>query len=274
MKKLLPILLMLAATPAFSAIEYEFQQSARSDVDQVAAHELSGRALVDGSNYRVDFLSGNVYPPGTYAISNDASRTVRFVDPMSKSYTEINSAAMMAALGAGKISVTNLLQNVEHLPDHPIVAGVTTEHYRLTLSYDITVTFRSMPLSQSVRTEIDKWTTLQYGDVVPTFLGAGGIRTGNAKIDDLIEMETSKVAGFPMRQTVKITTKTNRAQIEGSELKFSPVRNISRDMVVTRIRETNPATTAFLVPASFHKAEQADVKQTQVQVLSIVPDSK
>ena len=73
------------------------------------------------------------------------------VDPTQKIYTEVDTIGIAGAIGTSNISVTNLLSSVTKLDDTKVIAGIPTDHYRLTISYDITITYRTMPLKQSVR---------------------------------------------------------------------------------------------------------------------------
>jgi len=267
------IFLIFVAFSAFPAVQYDFTQHTQSDIEQIRPSNLGGRAIIDGDRSRVDFLTGDLYPPGSYCISTNGARTLTFVDPGMKSYTEVNSASVAAALGQSNITITNLKSDVQKLPDHPTFAGVSTEHYRLTISFDMTLEFHSMPLRQSVQNEIDKWTTIEYADVADTFLGANPIRTGNAQIDDLIDLETTKIKGFPLKQIFKITTTNRQGALPDSKLGLSSVRTQSREMIVTAIkRVANTDPSAFALPASYRRndtqalAEKAS--QTRVTVLS------
>ena len=267
------ILLIFVAFSAFPAVQYDFTQHTQSDIEQIRPSNLSGRAIIDGDRSRVDFVTGDLYPPGTYCISTNGSRTLTFVDPIMKSYTEVNAASVAAAVGQANITITNLKSDVQKLADHPFLAGLSTEHYRLTINFDVTVEFHSMPLRQSVQTEIDKWTTIEYADVADTFLAASPIRTGNQQIDDVIDLETNKVKGFPLKQVVKITTTNLQGTAPGSKLPLSAVRTQSREMIVTSINRLPSADpNAFKLPASYRRndtqalAEKAT--QTRVTVLS------
>ena len=267
------ILLIFVAFSAFPAVQYDFTQRTQSDIEQIRPSNLGGRAIIDGDRSRVDFLTGDLYPPGSYCLSTNGSRTLKFVDPAMKSYTEVNTASVAAALGQSSISVSNLKSDMQKLSDHPTIAGVSTEHYHLTISFDMTLEFHSMPLRQSVQTEIDKWTTIEYADIADAFLAASPIRTGNQQIDDLIDLETNKVKGFPLKEVVKITTTNQQGTAPGSKLVLSPVRTQSREMIVTAIKRIPSADpTAFVLPASYRRndtqalAEKAS--QTRVTVLS------
>jgi len=54
--------------PASAAVQYEFIQHTQSDVSLSRPSNLTGRALIDGDRSRVDFLTGDLYPPGTYCL--------------------------------------------------------------------------------------------------------------------------------------------------------------------------------------------------------------
>jgi len=266
------ISLILVAFPAFSAVRYDFTQRGQSDIDQMRPANLTGTAIIDGDRSRVDFATGNQYPPGTYCISTNGSRTLLFVDPVMKSYTEVNSVAMASAVGQSNITIENLKSDTQKLPDHPSIAGVSTEHYRLTINFDMTVQFRSMPLRQSVHTEIDKWTSIEFGDVSDTFLASSSIHTGNPQLDEVMELELNKIHGFPLKQTVKISTRNLQGTLPGSKLPLNPVRTQSSELLVTSIQRVNSDPKAFVLPANFRKndTQSATEKQgkTQVTVLS------
>jgi len=135
-----------------------------------------------------------------------------------------------------------------------------------------------MPLRQSVQTEIDKWTTIEYADVADTFLAASPVRTGNQQIDDVIDLETNKIKGFPLKQSVKITTTNLQGTAMGSKLVLSPVRTQSREMIVTSIKRlASTDASAFTLPASYRRNDTQALAeksaQTRVTVLSF-DDSK
>jgi hypothetical protein len=254
MKRLLvTVALTVVAVSAQAAIQYEFvQKNTNADtVDPVA--ELTARAVVDGDRSRVDFLGGNLYPPGTYVISTDGSRRLLFVDPTKKWFTEVNTASVASALGAGNIRVSNVKSSLQVQDDRPVIAGYPTEHSRLTITYDISVTMKSIPLKQHVKTEIDTWSTPQFPSAsAMSFLS--GLRTGNVEIDKLLEVETTRVHGFPLRQTV-----TTRASADlpprRSEIRAPTSRTLVREMWVTSIREVPPDGKLFLVPAGYRRAD-------------------
>src|SRR5581483_2565044 len=265
--------LLFVCHAASAAILYDFQQIARSDSSGQSATEFSGRAVIDGA--RVDVVGGNAYTPGVYIISTNGSRSLTFVDPSKKAYAEVNAGGVAASVGASNITIDNLTHSVNKLDDHPVYAGVPTDHYRLTIAYDITLTMGTIILKQNVHTTIDKWTTVIFGDVAETFLANSGIRTGNPKLDEIVSLETTKIKGFPLRETMETTTTDARNAPPESELArsgaYSRMRHQSREMTITSIRQGEPPANTFIVPATYKKADSGDEKlsQTQVQTLSM-----
>lgn len=235
---------------------------------------MNARALIEGDKSRIDVISGNVYPPGTYVISTDGSRRLFFVDPTMRTYTEFNISGVSTAIGSSNIIIENLQSNVTPMEEGEMIAGLSTKHYRVTFSYDITVVFRGTPLKQSVHTVIDKWMTTQFGDVAETMLAASSYRTGNPKVDELIELETRKLKGFPLRQSTTITTTNPRAKGISSELKLPSTRVMTREMRVIAIRETKSDPAAFIVPVTYQRAQSAAPQKPQVETITFEPPSK
>lgn len=270
----------LVAPVASGAIYYEFHQSTHSDDENKKPVDLTGRAIIEGSRSRVEFLAGNAFIPGSYVIGN-GSRLFTIVDPASKTFAEVNAAASTTTLGSVKMKVENLKWNVQKLDDHPIYAGIPTDHYQLVLTYDLTVMMGALPVKQAIRAEIDKWTTVQFGDVAETFLANSGLRTGNPEIDKLIEIETGNIKGFALRQSIRVTatasTPTAAQSRRGDHpFQFRPVRTSKREIVVTAIREAPANESLFAVPVTYKRAQPnpKSAPQTQVEILSLEPSGK
>lgn len=267
--------LLFICHTAGAAIQYEFQQITRSDISNQPGMQFTGRAIIDGDRSRVDIISGNAYTPGTFVISTNGSRTMSFVDPIHKVYVEVNAGSVAAAVGASNINIENLSSSANKMDDHPVIAGVPTDHYRLTLTYDITLMMGTIVLRQNVHATIDKWTTVMFGDVGETFLANSSIHTGNPKLDEIIQLETTKIKGFPLRETTQTVTTDTRtpASTALAQSGFSRTRTQTRDMTISSIHQSDVSPDKFVVPANYHKAESGDEKlaQTQVQTLSMEP---
>ena len=267
MKRLLvTAALVLVAVSSSAAIQYEFVQKNTTADSVEPVTDLTARAVVDGDRSRVDFIGGNLYPPGTYVVSTDGSRRLTFVDPLKKWYTEVNTASVATALAASNIRISNLKSTLENRDDRPVIAGHPTEHSRLIITYDISVTMKSIPLKQHVRTEIDTWSTTQFPTAsAMSFLS--GLRTGNPEIDKLLDVETTRVKGFPLRQTV--TTRAVADLPPGrSELRTPTARTIVREMWVTSIRETAPDAALFTIPPTYRRADVEEAPKAARETLT------
>jgi len=282
MKKNLPLialfLLVVTASSASAAIQYEFRQTTSSDLDTIPSTDCAGRAIIDGDRSRIEFVTGNAYPPGTYMIATNGSRTMTFIDPSKKTFVEINAASVTSAIGARKITIGNKKIDVTKMPDQLTIAGFPTEHYRMVMSYDITVSFGSMPLTQSVKTTIDKWTTNAFGDVGDTFLASGALHTGNPDLDDLMSAENTNIKGFPLKQIVNVTTiNAHAAQNTNSQLHMNRTVTQTRELLVTSIQpKATVGLATFSIPVTYHKAGPIhdDTQKAPVQVLSMEPAEK
>jgi hypothetical protein len=266
------VVLAVVALPAFGAIEYEFTQKTTTEDAATPSTDLTAKAVVDGLRTRVDFRAGTLYPPGTYAVSTD-SRRIFFVDPANKSYTEVNLGGATTPLKSGKIVIENFKSNVERLTDRPTIAGIETDHYRITVNYDITVRMGNLPLKRHVNTVIDSWTTTRFGTLAPDFIAAGGtIHTGDPEIDKLFE--AVKTPGFPMRQTMTVKTQHNLPANRKSTIEVPPVRTSVREMWVNSIRETRGEGISFTVPSAYARADIPDAPHAATKTLSFDPEGK
>ncbi len=266
MKRLLVTLaLALIAVPSFAAVQYEFMLKNTSDDAAKPSSDMTGRATIDGFRSRVEFLSGTLYPPNTYVVSTDSTGRLYFVDPAKQWYTEVNTAGIATALGASGIRIENIKSNVETLPDRSKIAGIETDHYRLTISYDITVAMKNIPVKQHVQTEIDSWTTMKFGDVPQSFLTRGS-RTGNAELDRLLDNQAAKISGFPLRQLV--TTRTKYDMPARSKLERPSSRTMTRETWITKIQEIAAEPSQFTIPVSYRRADQPDLPRNAAQTLS------
>lgn len=266
---LITVALVLAVIPASAAVQFDFVQKQSSDDSASPSSDLTARATIDGNRSRVDFLSGTMYPPGTYVVSTDRLRRLFFVDPDNKWFTEVNTGGIASALGASNIRIENLKTEVVRLDDRPRIAGIETEHQRLSVSYDITVSMRGIPLKQRVRTDIDSWTTMQFAHLQHDAFSTG-LRTGNAEIDRLLEAESTKITGFPLRQIV--TVRTNFEAKNRSKIELPTSRTITRETVITGVREIPlAAASLFTVPETYRRADQPDLPRSAAQVLTFEP---
>ena len=273
MKKLLVSLaVLLLAFPVSAAIQYEFVRKNTAADAALPVTELTARAVIDGERSRVDFIGGNLYPPGTYVVTTDGSRRLLFVDPTRQWYTEVNTSSVATTLATSHIRITNLKSSLETIDDRPVIAGYPTEHSRLTITYDIAVMMKSIPLKQHVKTEVDTWSTPQF-PAASTMSFLSGMRTGNPEIDKLLDLETTRVKGFPLRQTVTTRTVADLPP-RRSEIKTPTSRTIIREMWVTSIREVAPDASMFTVPPTYRRAEAQEAPKAARETLQFDPPAK
>lgn len=272
-RMLLTFAVMLLAIPAFSAIQYEFVQRTTHEGAVVPSTELFGTAVLEGDRSRIEFTGGDVYPAGTYLVSVDGSRRLYFVDPEKKWYTEVNTGGIAGAVAASNIQISNVKSNLEKLNDGQVVAGILTEHYKLTMTYDITVPNRGLPLKQSVRTVINTWTTTKFGDVAQSAF-SNAVQTGNVEIDKLIATETKRFGGLPLRQSVTITMSVTAGRPVKSELQMPATRTITRETWVTKVGVTATEPMTFKIPAGYRKSDTPDVTTPPMEVLDLKPVGK
>lgn len=264
------VLLVFVALPAFPAIQYEFSQRNTSDDSVSPARDLSARAVIEGKKSRIDFLAGTMYPPGTYVISTDGSRRLYFVDPDNKWYTEFDMGSVATSLATSNIQIQNFKSNLQDLGADAVIAGIETKHFRLTISYDISMTVRGLPLRLGVDTEIDSWITSKFGEVLNNAVSSVW-QTGNPELDKLFAAETSRIKGFPLRQMVTTRTRYDLPSAARSELKVAPSRKVVREMWVTDVREVPSTAATFALPAGFRRSDAQDVPRAVTDVLTFGP---
>jgi hypothetical protein len=118
---------------------------------------------------------------------------------------------------------------------------------------------------------------MAYAGVGESFLAGGGIRTGNADLDDLVDAENTKIKGFPLRQTVEITTVNGNPSAPGTKIPLKQTRTQTRDLTITAIQSTTEVAAAlFQIPPGFHKADplRDDTQKAPVHVLSMEPEKQ
>ena len=267
----LGVFLALIAAPAFGAIEYEFSQKSTTEDPLLPTTDLTAKAVVDGLRTRVDFRSGTLYPPGTYVVSTD-SREVFFVDPMNKTYTSVNMAAASAALSASSIKFENFTSNIERLTDRQVIAGHETDHYKVTIEYDISVRLGSIPLRRHVTTVIESWNTTRYGNIAQDFISGGNSSTGNAQLDQFLA--STRTPGFALRQIITTKTRHDLPQNRKSKIEVAPDHTTVHEMWVTSIRETTGAGISFTVPVTYARADVPDAPRAATKTLTFEPEGQ
>jgi hypothetical protein len=265
--------LVVAASVATAraAVRYEYKEQSRSDFRALPSTELSGRVVIDGNRSRVDFISGSPYGLGSYMLTSGNGVTV-IVQPFKKTYTEVHVTDARDALEAnsGRIEITNDKIDLKKLDDHPIIAGLPTDHYHLETSYDMKMVLGSVTVSQIVKTTLDKWTTTSFGEILDTFAARSMSATGNTKLDALIDAEINNIKGIPLKQQMTLTTVGGESHVPGSKLNVNPRRQQHSEMVVISIENTEVPTSYFAIPLDYRKAELSEnVDPSNIRILTM-----
>ncbi|HXI12280.1 MAG TPA: hypothetical protein VNM92_06510 [Thermoanaerobaculia bacterium] len=250
------VCILLLATPSLSsaAIQYEFRQTSRSDQGMQPPVEVTGRAVLEGERSRVEYLQNPVYGQGTYVLSLLSARSIYIINPRTRTYYDVPLSTVANSLGSAKIEVTNLKAGTKKMDDHPLIAGVPTDHYRFESSYDMTVMFGSIPLRQAVVTTVDSWTTNAFGSVPAPIFASTDFTTGNAELDKLISAETSRVSGLALRQIVTITTSAKKTGVARKDVKLNVSKRQTSEILVSAVRNVQVEPSFFQIPEGFTKS--------------------
>ncbi|HEX6640291.1 MAG TPA: hypothetical protein VF215_04225, partial [Thermoanaerobaculia bacterium] len=91
-------------------------------------------------------------------------------------------------------------------------------------------------------------------------------------LDRLLEAETSKVSGFPLRQLV--TTRTKYDMPARTKISRPSTRTMTRETWVTKIQETATDAAQFTIPVSYRRADQPDLPRSATQTLTFDPGTR
>lgn len=271
-KYLLATALLLVTTPLLAGLRYEFTESMRTD-EATKSTTLSARAVVAGDMSRLEVLGGNRYEPGIYMITHGNDR-VYVVNPENKSYLEYETNSRV--LNPDRIQVTNLKSEFQEVSDGTpsVVAGYPTKHYRLTMTYDITVRMGSMSIKQNVMTVIDKWMTTAFDEVIEKYReNINELKTGNPEIDTLIETEASKFKGLTLKEHTQIITRVEQKK-KNSNVNLPSTRKRTKEMVVSMIEEVQVSPNLFAIPVDYTEGQPTKAPGTTTQYLTMQPDGQ
>jgi len=269
---LLVIVLLLAASPLAAGLRYEFTESSRTE-ETSKSTRLTGRAVIEGEMSRLDVLSGNQYSPGSYIISH-GQQQVYVVDPSTKSYVQY--ATDQRRVNPNRVKITSLKTNFMEVKEDgsPIIAGFPTKRYRMQLSYDIEVMVGTITIRQHVESVIDKWLTNAFDHVIGQYRdNVNDLKTGNPEIDALIEAETTKFKGLPLKeQSVIVTSGEKKSNNRNNNLPTT--RKRTREMSVSKIEEVSVSPNLFVIPVDFVQGQPTKAPNTTTQYLTMEPDGQ
>lgn len=254
------IFLVLPIAAAPGAIQYEFKQITKTDPPSEKPRIMKGSVFLDQGMSRVDYSKDSSSGAGTWIISRNGGRDMIYVDPKSKTYLVNSTGDLSETLGGVQLQISNLVLDSRHLGSGPVMAGYPTDHYRITATYDVSISLGPIPLVQHVETVIDKWTTTAFGDVGATYFRGNLPHSGDPEIDRIIEAETTDAPGFPLRQISSITTTlSNRNLPKSTQIEVPRKRRQTTELVVTKVGRAESEPSRFQIPASYNPIDQSSL---------------
>ena len=239
----------LASSSLFAGVTYDFRSATEG------ARTIAGKVAVDGTNMRVDFATGDniIFRDGSSVISRDGGKSLIFIDPSKKSWSELDLQAMFASLGSTMKSmgsdvsfkVSNQKIEVRPAGDGGVVEGYPTKKYIVDSKYTLAMNLMGMKMNSDVHSVTTVWTTDKLSAEYMTFLHQRAMKTGIEDLDKLIETQSKGVSGFPLRQQITATTRMNN-QVSTTKTTVE-VKNIKPNVSV-------PAA-SFQVPAGYRKTD-------------------
>lgn len=270
----LTLSLVLPMSAAPGAIRYEFQQITKSDPPTDRTKVMVGSVYLDRGMSRVDYSEASTSGAGTWVIARNGGRDAIYVDPESKTYLVHSSPELSESLRGVQLQISNLNIETKNLGTGPLIAGYPTDHYRITATYDVSISLGPIPLVQHVQTVIDKWTTQAFGDVGAAYFGGANVpHSGDPGIDRLIEAETTEAPGFPLRQVTSITTAISESNLpKNSQIQIQRSRRQVTEILVSKVgrAESNPE--LFQIPAGFTPVDQSSLLGEMGTFQSLTPE--
>lgn len=236
----------LVCSQALAAVEFA------AAISSGPRDKSTTRGLVDGLNARIEFVEGKPtgMEKGSYMITRDGGKTITMVDPREKTYMKIDPEQMASSVGQmmnatkGFMSMSFKNPTVETLEDEkgPAMLGLPTRRVKTRTAYTLeTSVFGTKTVSQVTREDV-MWVTTKMSD--PGFnlwLRQRNVKTGNAEIDKLIELETGKVKGFPLKTESRTVTRDAKGREETALSTYE----------ITAMKETSAPRTAFDIPPDY-----------------------
>jgi len=211
--------LLFAVVDARAGLTYRFD----SITEGVTRTAVSGVVKVDGMNVRMDVTKGDgvVFKDRGVILSRDGGLTVRVADLAARSFYDVkiadlagDAAGLLRQLGS---SVTFTLQNprvsVRELGAAGKIEGFNTRRTLVETSHDLVINALGQKVTIRIVTRNEVWSTNQIEGALAGFLQMQGVRTGVAAIDAILESQSGRITGFPLRQVAVVKVTQNGQEI-------------------------------------------------------------
>ncbi len=253
-----------------AALRYEYREDLIAE-SRIDSKNMTARAVLDGERGRIDILTGNRYQPGSF-ILRDGNVRLFFVYPDRKQFSEVQLPKGPNREVANRISIANPKINFEDVEAGPLIAGYPTRHYRLTTSYEMSLSMGTVIVRQKVEATIDRWTTTAFDETIAKYLDESDLLTGKPDVDALITAESSKFKGLTLKLRSVVRT-TPEQRMQGSKLNLPSTKQRIREMEVTKIEEVKVSPDIFSIPAGFKPATDV-APNTSAHYLTMEPTQK
>ena len=216
--------------------------------------QATARGWVEGPNAKIEFSQASAgMPQGSYMLTTDGGKTLYMVNPREKSYMKADPAQMAGAVGQimdatkGFMNMTFSNPTVETLADEkgPAMHGMPTRRVKTRTAYTMETSVFGRKSVTHIEREDETWVTTALRDPgLKLWSRQQTVRTGNAEIDKLIELESAKVDGFPLK-----TVSVNRSRdARGREETTTATHEI------TSISKASIPAAVFVLPADYTDA--------------------
>ena len=220
MKKLAGALLLFVAADAAAGISYRLKSSTGN----------SGHVISQGMKLRLEMDNGSVL------ITSDGGKTLTILNPAGKTFSTMGAGELIGL----DVAIANPKTTARDLGDGGVLEGYPTRRWSSETSFDATID--TFTIHMTMRSE--SWRTERLPEAAATILAGESVRTGIAAIDKLLEsMASTKMKGFPLKETTTIVTKA----ADGEE------NSVTSTVAVHDVRRVATTPAQFVVPAGYKR---------------------
>lgn len=263
-KRLIPtvlvVVLCVAAVPALAGIHYRAMTTTEAVDGKGRPQVMEVEGWVDGEKAKITFTEtfSPLTPKGSYLLTEDGARTVYLVNPEQQTYARWSIEGMLGLVGGilqglqGVGSFQFSEPQVEKLLEESggKLHSLDTQHYRYRTTYALDVKVLGFRQSTEVDSLQDFWTTSQLSDTgLGLWLRKDPPKTGDANFDKLLDAETAKMVGFPLK-TITVTTQRQIKKKTGKVGKETVTRST---MEVTSLSQESVPDSHFVLPTGYRE---------------------
>jgi hypothetical protein len=240
MKRLLVVtgVSVLIGLSARAGVEF----SSRVTDDQSREIALT-KGVVDGPKARIDYLKSAAdtgVKSGSYLLTKDGGKTIYMVDAENKSYLKMDIDKLASQVGdfmnaAGafvRIKFSDPKFKTILNERGPKMFGLPTRHVKTETSYTVTAFVFGRRNVTTVSRQEEMWVTMKLKDSgMQIWTQQRRIKTGNKGLDKMIESETKRIKGIPLKLKSVTTTKQSNGKSETSTVmtEITSLKQVSVD---------------------------------------------